>query len=270
MKVLSINVLLVLTFFNTLVVSSQSSDKEISYLINEFQKKNRGSLDTKSLIMNAAVQFINTPYVGGTLEGASEELKINLNGQDCVTFVEYSMAFACTNDVDSFKSFLANLRYNGKSIDGFASRMHYLSQWQESLERMKIYHNFGQVGSKKTSINYSFMTSNTKYYPQLKDKRSLKTIQLEEDRLNDKKKIFQFYTSEDLDETKLEHGDIVAFLSKKDGLDFDHLGFVYVDKNGNKKLLHASLDYKIVMITSESIKNYLKNHKKFKGVVLIS
>lgn len=251
-------------------IQAQSSDIEISAIIKEFQKKSQAGLDTKALIVSAAIQFLNTPYIGGTLEGNNEELRINLKGQDCVTFVEYAMALACTNDVDSFKSFIANLRYNGKEMDGFASRMHYLSQWLESLERMKIYHNFSRIGNKTTTITYSFMSDNIQYYPKLKDEGSLKVIKLEENRLNKEKKVFKYFRFNDLDESKLAHGDIVGFISKKKGLDFDHLGIVYVTKNGDRKLLHASLDFKKVMITKENLSVYLRNHKKFLGMAVIN
>ena len=80
-------------------------------------------------LIHTARFFIDTPYVGGTLEGDSEErLRVNLRELDCVTFVENVIALHLTlkNDRRSFENFcriLQLIRYRGGIIDGYLSRL---------------------------------------------------------------------------------------------------------------------------------------------------
>jgi hypothetical protein len=63
----------------------------------------------------------------------------------------------------------------------------------------------------------------------------------------------------------LKSGDLIGLVSKKASIDFLHTGMVY-RKNGNVYLLHASQEYKRVMISNLTLVDYLKTHKQFIGV----
>ena len=79
--------------------------------------------------------FTGIPYVAKTLEiGETESLVINLQGLDCTTYVENVLAFSTLlrdgkADFDSFTEALKTIRYKNGSLNGYASRLHYFSEW---------------------------------------------------------------------------------------------------------------------------------------------
>lgn len=79
--------------------------------------------------------FLKTPYVAKTLEiGDTETLVVNLQGLDCTTFVENVLAFSLMgrNKKDNFDDFTKNLetvRYKDGKLNGYASRLHYFTEW---------------------------------------------------------------------------------------------------------------------------------------------
>ena len=75
-----------------------------------------------------------TPYGAGTLEGDTERLRIDMQRMDCTTFVETVAAMAMTLNEgrSSWHDMVYNLerlRYRQGKLDGYASRLHYVSDW---------------------------------------------------------------------------------------------------------------------------------------------
>ena len=62
----------------------------------------------------------------------------------------------------------------------------------------------------------------------------------------------------------IQNGDVIAFLSTHNDLDFKHVGFVYIRYN-IKYILHASQEKKVVCISDVTIDQYLLKNKKIKG-----
>ena len=93
------------------------------------------SIETK--MVSHALSFLDVPYVANTLEmDGEEELVINCDEVDCTTFVEYVMALAKTpeqanGDISetAFAENLTKIRYRNGKIDGYTSRLHYVSDW---------------------------------------------------------------------------------------------------------------------------------------------
>lgn len=82
----------------------------------------------------AAQKFIGVPYAAHTLEGSPEQLTVRLDSLDCTTFVETVLALSYTAGErrSSWRDFVYNLerlRYRNGRIDGYPSRLHYISDW---------------------------------------------------------------------------------------------------------------------------------------------
>jgi hypothetical protein len=77
--------------------------------------------------------------------------------------------------------------------------------------------------------------------------------------------IYYFDSISDLDKNNpIQNGDVIAFVSSRNDLDFKHVGFVCV-KNNKQYILHASQEKKVVCISDVTIDQYLLQNKKIKG-----
>lgn len=218
--------------------------------------------------------FIDTPYVAGTLDKYMDEgLVVNLQGLDCVTFVENCLVFArCVKKgkttFEDYKKELENIRYRDGQIDGYGSRLHYFCDWIYNNESKGIVKNISQdVGGVIYNKKIDFMSTHTKSYKQLKDSKSLEMVQIAEEAINSRdyyyiptNKISSVYD-------KLQSGDIIATTTTISGLDVTHTGLVYKDDSGTY-FLHASLKYKKVIISTNELQQYIEEDSKKTGIMV--
>ncbi len=220
-------------------------------------------------ILQIAEQYLNTPYVEKTLEQPGEErLIINKKAVDCTTFVEYVLAECLTTDTISFEERLQAIRYREGKIEGYASRLHYFSEWvQQAINNGFLIDVTEKHSSYKKLLTIYFMSSHADLYPSLsKEKKEFdKILQIEGD-LSGRE--FHYLPKENIPVKGLEwieEGDIIALVTSIDGLDVSHLGFaVYV--NNELRLLHASSKQKKVVVDHQSLKDYLMEKKSILGI----
>lgn len=221
-------------------------------------------------ILRIAKQYIGTPYVANTLEVAEEEhLIINPEEVDCTTFVEYVLAEYLANDSASFEDRLQSLRYREGKIQGYASRLHYFSEWvQQAINNNYLMDITKKYSSFSEPLNLHFMSTHSNAYEQLKNggMKMIDEIKQIEKRLSGEDVYYlpkKHIPNEGLD--WIASGDIIALTTSIEGLDVSHLGFaIYVD--GELRLLHASSVKKEVIIDSLSLKNSLIKNKNNKGI----
>ena len=121
----------------SLPIFSQTKDEAI------FLEKNKIDLAATSSesIIKIAKSFLETPYVASTLEiNENEQLVCNLSELDCFTFDENVLALYLTKKKNSnsykyFQDILTQLRYRNNKIDGYASRLHYFTEWVRQAEK---------------------------------------------------------------------------------------------------------------------------------------
>ncbi len=235
---------------------------------------NQPKKETPALTMlDVAINFLGKPYVGATLEKTPEALVFNLEQFDCYTLVENVLALTLTkynpeSGLDTYREFLQLLRYKGGVVDGYASRIHYFTDWaNQAVENdflMDITHSVGEEYKK----HIDFMGKNRKLYKAfaLDDAVWQKIVKTEEE-LRDQEFFYipkeKFKEAED----EIEDGDIIAFTSTVSGLDVNHEGFA-IRKDGKLHLLHASLDEKKVIISTETLEQYLQKIKKHSGIMI--
>lgn len=219
-----------------------------------------------------AKKLIGRPYVGHTLEvnGNDERLVVNLRELDCTTLVETATALAMAArkgeaTFDAYCRCLRLIRYRGGVNSGYASRLHYFSQWIDDNCRKGIVEDIGADGSfpftARQTINVHFMTSNPKYYRQLDGNEAMqKEIAKYEAEINGRTASYVPKSLLSLGRDKIgciRDGDIIALVTSKDGLDISHVG-IAAWKNGKLHLLNASsLQHKVVL-DKQSLYDYLK------------
>jgi len=89
---------------------------------------------TSELMIWVGNFFSGSPYVEHTLEEEPENLVVNLREFDCTTFAENCLAISRTIksgtlSYEQFTSELRGIRYRKGRVDGYASRIHYFSDW---------------------------------------------------------------------------------------------------------------------------------------------
>lgn len=87
-----------------------------------------------------AEYFIGSPYIGDPLNGGAtkpEPTSMRLDGFDCVTLIETSLALALSTDANHVYQRLISVRYrNGEPA--WENRYHYFSQWLLELHERGI------------------------------------------------------------------------------------------------------------------------------------
>jgi len=226
--------------------------------------------------------LVGTPYVAHTLEadslGDGEKLTVNIDQLDCTTFVETVTAMAMTvgSGRTSWRDFVYNLerlRYRGGEMNGYASRLHYICDWVVNNSSRGI---VKDVSDRCPSVRYTvktidFMSRNRDRYPALADSATYARILNTEQGFHGHR--FPYIKSNDVDNKAnygyFQDGDIVALTSTVKNLDVTHMGIVVKDADRVPHLMHASQSLGRVVITEESLGEFLKHNRQFTGVRII-
>lgn len=224
-----------------------------------------------------ASEFLNKPYVAGTLDKnlGEENLVINLDSVDCVTFVEYVTASLISGSKPSaydslYTNALKQLRYKNGKIDGYMSRLHYFSQWiYDNQEKGLVTEITDSFSSKPFNKEINFMSSHPEYYPAI-EKNPEYLNQLKEDEKFINSIFKQYIPKADIRSQfdKFKEGDIIAITASTKGLDISHVGFIHM-VDGIPHLMHASSNKMKVVVTDEDLASYLENKKSQTGIRVV-
>ncbi len=224
--------------------------------------------------MVVADWFLGTPYVGGTLDiNKDEQLIVNLQGLDCVTFVENVSAMGMcikSNKFSNEKYFekLRTIRYRDGKINGYVSRLHYFTDWllnNQSKGLISIVSN--DFGDADFNASVSFMSQNPQYYKPLSDSIVLAEIKDTEKRVSAAN--LKMVSEEHLEnvENLIKEGDIIAIATTIKGIDIAHTG-IAKHLNGRLHFIHASSAKGKVVISEKPLSEYLKSIKTDTGVLI--
>lgn len=279
MKLLKFSILLFASLFMTFSLNAQESkDNEIFESFFKYaSSKNLAGKSCGERVAGIASFFLGTPYKGGTLEAdGPERLQVNLRELDCTTFVENILALNLTiesgkTDFDSFRENLQKIRYRNGIIDGYSSRLHYITDWIKDNRKKRI---IGLVSlgkdSKKFLPKVNYMSTHPEAYPALKANPEFVKVMADIERAIGMESLR--YLPKDMVEKnqgKIHEGDIIAITTSLPGMDFSHLGIAVKGKDGKIYLLHASSTAKEVVISKDDLGSYLSGISKHTGVVIV-
>ena len=168
----------------------------------------------------------------------------------------------------AFKNNLKLIRYRGGKISGYASRLHYFTDWLRDNEKKEILTDLSAaLGGKPTRRKIDFMTANRDLYPALKSKPRFSKIKKMEGNLS--RKTFYIIGKDKISSQtdKIQDGDIIAFTAHQEGLDVAHIGFA-IRQGKILRLLHASQKEGKVVISKKTLTDYLKSNKQFTGIII--
>ena len=230
-----------------------------------------------------ARQLIGTPYVAQTLEvNQQERLVVNLHQLDCTTFVETALALALTQEQGSthytdYCKNLTRIRYRDGRLDGYPSRNHYFTQWIESNERLGIVKEVKSLKAPFTAvqrISLHYMSRYPHYYPMLKNDKQAQ-VRIRQYERECEGHVVHYIPREQLNQPKasplgiIHDGDILAIVTRKDGLDTSHIGLAVWGEDNQLHLLNASQIHNEVILEPMTLYEYMGKHPSQLGVRVI-
>lgn len=232
--------------------------------------------DIGETIVLTGMSYKGKPYVTKSLDKTKEEaLNASFNQFDCHTFVEQVLAIGLASETQNadmeaaFQRYLLRIRYRGGKLNGYASRLHYFSDWAQDNERKGLLVNVSKdLGGEPFKKNLNYMSAHRSAYSPLKDEATYKQIQQVEAQLA-KTTFYRIPKSKvRAAENLIKDGDILAICTARTGLDVSHEGFA-VRKNGRVHLLHASSRHKGVVLCSVPITSYLNRSSRYLGLIVL-
>ena len=224
-----------------------------------------------------------TPYVAQTLEAylraggspRAEPLTCSLSHFDCVTLVEACLAVARVAETDgppSWERFgreVERMRYRGGERRGYASRLHYFSEWIADGERRGLVTDLGaELGGVEDTRPLRFMTEHRGSYPALSDDAVLAEIGEVERRLDAQPRRLVPTGRIPQVADRIETGDVLAFATAIPGLDVTHAAFAYRDRGGVLRVLHAPLSGGVVEVTGATLPEYVARIRRATGLLV--
>ena len=280
-NIYSIFILLSILFNSYTKSYSQIYSKEDVEICNQkFQISVKEDLKDKpinNVVVEIGESFLGTEYLTHALEkDGDEQLVINLSGLDCTTLVENSLALArCVKqDSTSFENYMYELqfiRYRDGIVDGYASRLHYFSDWiTDNASKGIIEDETMKLGGVPIKFNLNFMSTHPDSYKQLKENPDLvPVIEMQEKEISSRE---YYYIPKDVFRSKekyIDSGEIIAITTTVEGLDIGHIGIAVKMDDGRIHLLHAPNVNTKVQITEEPLADYLMKYKRHSGVIVL-
>jgi hypothetical protein len=226
-------------------------------------------------VLENGLSFLGTPYVAYTLEESEEEtLVVNSNGVDCMTFVEYVLAMSLCppqkKDIEGveFREYLRQIRYRDGKMEGYTSRLHYVSDWINDNIRKGLIEDVTTVYSSfMDTLSLSYMSTQAKSYKQLNHSPENVSKMLEYEKALSGQTIHWIPKKEIPAEgfSWIENGDIITITTTVPGLDSSHIGIaVYVKEKLH--LLHASSVKGKVVVEEIPLSKQLDRNKNMSGI----
>lgn len=236
-----------------------------------------GAQDMDDAVLKNGLNYLNTPYVAHVLDNTDgrEELILNCDELDCQTFVEYVLAESLCPKLENgdisestFADKVQQLRYRNGNIDGYASRLHYVTDWINNAVRQGILEDVTAEKSPATlTVSVNYMSTHPEQYKPLAHSLENVTKIKEVEQTLDGQQVH--YLPEDQlpynGLSWIKNGDIIAITTNRPGLDIAHMGIAFYVE-GRLTLLHASQKEGKVCVSTTTLPQMLKNHEDWTGI----
>jgi len=219
--------------------------------------------------------FLGAPYQAAPLEGedAGEPLVISLRAFDCFTFVESVTALSLSirggdASADAFARQLEQLRYRRGLRTGWASRLHYFTDWIGDNSRLGLVRDMTrEMGGRPCTKRIGFMTDHPEIYPRLADTTVRAELRRAERNLSRRRRFCLPTEGIRKAESWIREGDLVGLTAAADGLDVVHTGLA-ISRHGRMHLLHASRPAGGVSVADEPLARYVADRPDATGIVV--
>ncbi|HEX7239352.1 MAG TPA: N-acetylmuramoyl-L-alanine amidase-like domain-containing protein [Longimicrobiaceae bacterium] len=244
----------------------------------------RRAVPLGSAVARAGELALGTPYEAYTLEAylraggdptAAEPLTLWLTRFDCVSLVESALAVSRVAERGgpptwaAFAAEVERMRYRGGKREGYASRLHYFSEWIADNARRGLVRDLGrELGGEADRRPLRFMTEHRGAYPALKSDAAFREIAARE-RALDAAPRWRVPTARIAAvQDRLRTGDVLAFATSIEGLDVTHTGLAYRDPRGVLRVLHAPLSGGVVEVSRSTLPEYVAAIRRSTGILV--
>ncbi len=254
-------------------IVAQEKDKQILEEILELFS-NQKETPLPVLMIKVGTFFKGIPYVAHTLEFEPEQLVVNLREMDCTTFAENCLAISRTikSKNPGFQKFteeLQKIRYRNGKVEGYPSRIHYFSDWIYTNDKKGLVKKVSkEIANTKYDSHVDFMSTHPGSYKQLENNPEF-VKELAEQEKDISSRTMYYIPEEKIAEIEdqLHDGDIAGITTNIGGLDISHV-VLLVHKEGRIHILHASSAAEKVVISENTLEDYLLNSKSATGIMV--
>ena len=236
--------------------------------------------DGPALLVQAALRLLDQPYEAGTQEGRDERLRIYLTRTDCILFAETCLGLVLTVQrcgasatFEDLAETLRASRYRGGVVDGYASRLHYTTEWvQQGIGRGLLRDVTPELGGVPDTRRIDFMSAHPDSYAPLtgesgyaKDNRA--QIAAVERRVNEIPRCYLPKERIAAVADRIRDGDILCFTTSVAGLDVSHVVIAYRPApDAPPGFIHASSAARRVIVEPRTLEDYLNASRSLTGV----
>ncbi|HYJ78524.1 MAG TPA: N-acetylmuramoyl-L-alanine amidase-like domain-containing protein [Longimicrobiaceae bacterium] len=234
-------------------------------------------------VARAAELALGTPYKAYTLEQylvdggdpRREPLTLHLDVFDCVSLVESAIAAARTAAKgvragwEDFAGEMERMRYRDGVRNGYASRLHYFSEWIADGARRGLLRDLGpELSADEDRRPLRFMTEHRGSYPALRDDATFAAIGAMERALDDSPRHVIPTARIPEVQDRIQSGDVLAFATSIAGLDVTHTGLAHRDGGGVLRVLHAPLSGGAVEVSRSTLPEYVAAIRRSTGILV--
>ncbi|MEL6758826.1 MAG: N-acetylmuramoyl-L-alanine amidase-like domain-containing protein [Myxococcota bacterium] len=225
------------------------------------------------LTARAAASRLGTGYDSSAQDDGPEVLRIQIGTLNCVSLIEYADAIArCiwskTPTPACFLTEVEASRYRSGQRAGYASRLHYFTEWIDDNERRGRFSPVHELPHHELRRPFFFMSKHRGLYPALYNPDILNSVRETEHELSAKTHTFVTRDAIEHAQQHLRSGDVVAIVSTTPGLLITHTGLIRLDEQGRPRLLHASRQNGRVVLSRKDIADYVIRANTRRGVIV--
>ncbi len=269
------------TFLPFNAIAAERYTKADSTFVVEALAEARSLPRTTNFPLHFARKFMGRPFKEHTLEwNGPEQLVVNTRQLDCTTFVlnVTALTVCVYRNLYTWRDYLnvlCQICYRNGRLNGYTSRLHYISDWINDNTAKQIVKEIQQPDPPFTAVqtlDIHLMSSHPEKYSTLKaHPEMVAEIASIEESLTGRQ--YRYIPKADVKNTKamrsaVHDGDIIAITCKKKGLDIAHLGFAVWRADG-LHLLNASQLHKKVVEEPMTLGQYLSKHPSHTGIRIV-
>ncbi len=256
-------------------------EAKFAALVKRAQTEGWATLPIGERVAKFGQGLLGVPYVNFTLEidDHTESPSVNLTALDCWSFFEQSLGLARmigfekpSYTPDDLLRQIEFTRYRGGVCTGnYLERIHYLAEWFfENDARGSARHITNDLpgATRITGRKVSEMTTLWKSYRYLRNNPELRAPMKETEDMVAKLPVYHIPKAKVAGiESKLQSGDVIGIATKYNGAFCSHVGLALKNKDGEMRFMHASRNYKKVVV-DKTISGYLNDFSAHAGILV--